>query len=331
MRWAPLALAAAAALVLAACAGGGQEGKRGAIKVVTSVSPVTSIVENIACDRAEVVGVIPEGEDSHTYEPPTSVAKELAQADLIILNGLYLEEPLLKMAEANKKGEAEIVLLGEEAITPAEYKFDFSFPKEQGKPNPHLWPSVRLAMEYARLAKEALARADPEGAAIYEANYQAFLERLRALDEATKEAVATVPPDQRKLLTYHDSWAYWADDYGFQVIGAVQPSDFKEPSAQEVARLIDQIKAEGVPAIFGSEVYPSEVMDQIARETGARYVTDLRDDDLPGEPGDPLHSYIGMMVENVRAIVSALGGDPSPMDKVDPSLVCPQGSLTRYY
>jgi manganese/iron transport system substrate-binding protein len=328
MRWA-LALTASV-LILAACTSG-QEGGQAAIKVVTSVSPITSIVENIACDRAQVVGVIPEGEDSHTYEPPTSVAKELASANLIILNGLYLEEPLLEMAKANKRPDAEIVLLADNAITPAQWKFDFSFPREQGKPNPHLWPSTRLAMEYARLAKEALIRHDPDGAPIYEANYQAFLQRLQALDRATQEAVATVPPQRRKLLTYHDSWAYWADDYGFQVIGAIQPSDFKEPSAQEVASLINQIKAEGVPAIFGSEVFPSKVMEQIARETGARYVTDLRDDDLPEKPGHRLHSYIGMMVENVRAIVSALGGDPTPLQNVDPSLVCPQGSRARYY
>jgi len=328
MRW--ILLLMALVLALAACTSG-QEEPQAAIKVVTSVSPITSIVENIACDRAQVVGVIPEGEDSHTYEPPASVAKELAEAHLIILNGLYLEEPLLEMAKANKRPDAEIVLLADNAITPAQWKFDFSFPREQGKPNPHLWPSTRLAMEYARLAKEALIRHDPEGAPIYEANYQAFLQRLQALDQATKEAVATVPPQRRKLLTYHDSWAYWADDYGFQVIGAIQPSDFKEPSAQEVARLIDQIKAEGVPAIFGSEVFPSKVMEQIARETGARYVTDLRDDDLPEKPGHRLHSYIGMMVENVQAIVSALGGDPTPLRNVDPSLVCPQGSRARYY
>ncbi len=316
----------------AACGGGGEEALGGKIKVVTSVSPITSIVENIACDRADVVGVIPEGEDSHTYEPPVSVAQQLAKADLIILNGLFLEESLLGMAKANKRAGTPIVLLGDEAVTPEEYKFDFSFPKEGGKPNPHLWPSIRLAMKYAQLVKDALIKVDPEGAPTYEANYQALIARLEALDRATQQAVSTVPPPYRKLLTYHDSWAYWAEDYGFQVIGAVQPSDFKEPSAREVAELVAQIKREGVPAIFGSEVFPSNVMEQLARETGARYITDLRDDDLPGEPGELWHSYIGMMLENVKAIVSALGGDPAPLRQVDPSLVCPGGrSLTRYY
>ncbi len=328
-----LALSAALAIALAVACGGGNsspQGEAGGLRVVTSVSPITSIVENIACARASVLGVIPEGQDSHTYEPPASVARELERADLIILNGLFLEEPLLDMAESNKRPDAEIVLLGDQAITQDQWKFDFSFPREQGKPNPHLWPSARLTMRYAEIVKDALARKDPANASYYEANYRAFRQRLEELDRAMAQAVATVPPQNRKLLTYHDSWAYWADDYGFQVIGAIQPSSFNEPSAQEVARIIDQIRQERVPAIFGSEVYPSPVLNQIARETGARYVTDLSDDDLPGDPGDRLHSYVGMMVENMKAMIPALGGDASAMDRVDTGLVCSDGSRATY-
>ncbi len=318
--------------LLAACGGSGLsfDESSGRLKVVSSVSPITSIVENIGCGRIDLIGVIPEGEDSHTYEPPAAVGRALSQADLIILNGLFLEEPLLDMAEANKRPEAEIVLLGDQAISQAQWKFDFSFPREQGKPNPHLWPSVRLTMRYAEIVRDALVRKDPANRDYYEANYRAFLQRLQELDRAMAEATATVPPQNRKLLTYHDSWAYWADDYGFQVIGAIQPSDFSEPSAQEVARLIDQIRQERVPAIFGSEVFPSRVLNQIASETGARYVTDLADDDLPGKPGDRLHSYIGLMVQNMKAMIPALGGDASAMDRVDPGLVCPDGSHARY-
>ena len=109
-------------------------------------------------------------------------------------------------------------------------------------------------------------------------------------------ATATVPEEDRKLLTYHDSFPYFAREYGWEVVGAIQPSDFAEPTPQEVAGLIDQIRAEHLPAIFGSEVFPSPVLEQIAAETGATYVDDLRDDDLPGEAGDPDHSYLGLMV-----------------------------------
>ena len=101
-----------------------------------------------------------------------------------------------------------------------------------------------------------------------------------------------------------------------QVIGAIQPADFSEPSAQEVASLIDQINAQHVPAIFGSEVFPSPVLEQIAQETGAKYEDSLRDDDLPGDPGQPEHSYVGLMLYDVRTMVTDLGGDPSALDAV---------------
>ncbi|HXF36487.1 MAG TPA: metal ABC transporter substrate-binding protein, partial [Actinomycetota bacterium] len=129
----------------------------------------------------------------------------------------------------------------------------------------------------------------------------------------------------RKLLTYHDSFPYFAREYGWEIIGAIQPSDFSEPTPQEVARLIDQIRRAGVPAIFGSEVFPSPVLEQIARETGARYVDDLRDDDLPGEPGEPDHSYLGLMVFDYRTFMGALGGDASAFDRLDVRNVAGEG------
>ena len=140
-----------------------------------------------------------------------------------------------------------------------------------------------------------------------------------------------MPEENRKLVTYHDSWAYWAPVYGFTVIGAVQPSDFAEPSAQEIADLIDQMNEEKVPAIFGSEVYPSDVLEQIADETGAEYVDDLRDDDLPGEPGDDRHSYIGLMVQNMEIMLPALGGNADAMaDVADGSRVRRATSPAEY-
>src|SRR5205085_10564 len=121
----------------------------------------------------------------------------------------------------------------------------------------------------------------------------------------------------RKLLTYHDSFAYFAPRYGMTVIGAIQPADFAEPSPKEVADLINQIKAEGVPAIFGSEVFPSKVLDQIGREAGVQYIDTLRDDDMPGDPAAPEHTYFGMMLEDVATMTGALGGDPSALAAVD--------------
>ena len=325
----PLAFAALAA----ACGDddGGSGGTGDRLKVVTTVAPITSLVENIGGTRIELEGVVPEGTNSHTFEPPPSVVSTIADADLIVLNGLQLEEPTLELAEANKGAEAEILLLGDNTISSDEYKFDFSFPQDDGKPNPHLWPDPRLALEYATLIRDQLVALDSTNEDYYDANFDKLEQQLKLLDEQMAAAVESVPEENRKLLTYHDSWAYWADNYGVTVIGAIQPSDFSEPSASEVADLIDQVKEEHLPAIFGSEVFPSDVLETIASETGAEYVDDLRDDDLPGEPGDAEHSYIGLMKRNMQIMIPALGGDPSAMDAVDSKLVFTDGPSPADY
>ncbi len=313
-------------LLLAACATPGaapaaQEAATAPeqLRIVTTVSPITNIVYNIAGDKAAIVGIVPEGVNSHTFEPAPSDARQLAQADLIFINGLKLEEPTLQLAEANLKEGAEIILLGDQTISEDEYAYDFSFPKEGGSPNPHLWPNPFHSLRYAEIVRDTLAARDPANAAYYGANYDAFAARITALDEAIKATVASIPEENRKLLTYHDSWAYFAPRYGMTVIGAIQPADFAEPSAQDIADIIEQIRAESVPAIFGSEVFPSPILEQIARETGATYVDDLRDDDLPGAPGEDNHSYLGLMQENLRVMAEALGGDPSLIVDFDPS------------
>lgn len=289
------------------------------LNVVTTVSPITSIVYNIAGDRITLHGIVPEGVNSHTFEPAPSDAQILSRADLIFVNGLHLEEPTLALAEANLKEGAEIVLLGEQTITPEEYVYDFSFPKDAGSPNPHLWPNPFHALSYAEIVRDTLTKRDAANADYYSANYDAFAKRITALDEAIKAVVASIPEANRKLLTYHDSWAYFAPVYGMTVVGAIQPSDFAEPSAKDVADLITQIKTEKVPAIFGSEVFPSPILEQIAKESGAQYVDNLRDDDLPGQPGEATHSYLGLMVENMKVMASALGGDPSLIADFDAS------------
>ncbi len=291
------------------------------LRVVTTVSPITSLAENIGGTRISLEGIVPEGVNSHTYEPAPSVARVMSEADLIILNGLFLEEPSLKMARANQKPEAVILTLGDKAITREDWVFDFSFPESGGRPNPHLWTSPDLALKYAELIRDALADLDPANESYYNGNYERLKERIEDLDNRIAAAVETVPEENRKLLTYHDSFPFFAARYGFQVIGAVQPSDFSDPSAREVANLIDQVRESGVPAIFGSEVFPSPVMEQIAKEGGAAFVDKLRDDDLPGSHGDPRHSYMGMMASNIEIMVPALGGNADAMAGFDAGLV----------
>lgn len=307
-------------LLLTACEGSSNE-QDGRLQVVATVSPITNIIHNIGGEHISLSGIVPEGVNSHTFEPAPSDATKLARADIIFINGLNLEIPSLELAQANLKEGGEIIILGEQTITPEEYVYDFSFPREAGNPNPHLWTNPFYSLRYAEIIRDTLAENDPDNAEAYQANYNAFAGKIGDLDEAIKATTASIPAENRKLLTYHDSFAYFAPLYGYTVIGAIQPADFSEPSAQEVAGLIVQLREEEVPAIFGSEVFPSPILDQIGREAGVSYVDALRDDDLPGEAGDPEHSYIGLMVYDLKIMASALGGDPTLMDTVDSSNV----------
>ena len=318
-----------AALLAAGCSDAEREPGDGRIQVVTTVSPITNIVQNVAGDLVDVTGIVPEGTNSHTFEPAPSDAAAMAEADVVFVNGLHLEEPTLELADANVRDGVQIVQLGERTVTPQEYIFDFSFPREQGDPNPHLWTNPPYARRYAEIVKDALTGLDAEHADAYQENFDAFADRLDELDRLVREVTATVPAGNRKLLTYHDSFPYFAREYGWTVIGAIQPSDFAEPTAREVASLIDQVRAEGVPAIFGSEVFPSPVLEQIAAEAGAEYVDDLRDDDLPGDNGDPDHSYLGLMVYDFRTFMGALGGDPGSFDGFDVTNLQP-GDTVEY-
>lgn len=306
-------------LLVVGCSSAPPEVENGKLNVVATVSPITNIVYNIGGDRINLSGLVPEGVNSHTFEPAPSIVRKLARADLIFVNGLDLEAPTLRLAEANKKPDTEVILLGEQTIKPEEYLYDFSFPKEAGSPNPHLWPNPLYALRYAEIIRDALVRRDALNADYYNDNFESFKARLEALDIDIMSTLASIPESNRKLLTYHDSWAYFAPRYGMTIIGAIQPADFAEPSAREMANLIRQLQNENVPAIFGSEVFPSPVLAQIAREAGVQFVDTLRDDDLPGAPGDANHSYIGLLVEDVRIMAASLGGDPRLIANFDTS------------
>jgi ABC-type Zn uptake system ZnuABC Zn-binding protein ZnuA len=292
-----------------------------ALKVVSTVSPITSLVENIGGTRIELEAIVPEGTNSHTFEPAPSVASVVSQADLFIANGLFLEEPSIEMARANKKPGAVILTLGDKAVAKEEWVFDFSFPESEGQPNPHLWTAPHLALKYAELIRDELGVLDPANADYYNENFEKLKVRIEDLDRRISEAVQTIPPENRKLLTYHDSFPFFGSRYGMEIIGAVQPSDFTEPSAREVADLINQVRDQRVPAIFGSEVFPSPVMEQIAKEGGAEFIDQLRDDDLPGAPGDPHHTYLGLMLTDMEIMIPALGGSVEAFEGFDPSLV----------
>ena len=273
-----------------------------------------------------VAGVVPEGTNSHTFEPQPSAAKNLETADIVFVNGLLLEDPTKELAVANLTKGSEICELGTASLPASQWIYDFSFPKSGGKPNPHLWTNPPMARQYGQVVTTALSHMDPANAAAYQRNFDTFAAEVDQLDSAMATATASLPAGQRVLLTYHDAYAYFAVTYGWTVIGAIQPSNFEEPTAKEVADLIEQVRASGVTAIFGSEVFPSPVLEQIGKETKVKYVDVLRDDDLPGSPGEPQHSFLGLMQFDFVTMVESLGGDPAGLRAFNPADTAPDGA-----
>ena len=312
----------AGALVLTGCSSSSDESTEASeagdkVLVATTVSPITSIASRVGGDCVEIRGIVPEGTNSHTFEPAPSVATLLSDADVVFINGLKLEDPTLEMAQANMRDDAELVELGTVALPESEYIYDFSFPEEEGKPNPHLWTDPGFAIEYAAIIRDVLTERAPECADTFQANFESFEAQANELADAIRADQQTVPEGNLKLVTYHDAYAYFADNFGWEVVGALQPSDFSDPTPSEVVTLIEQINAEGVPTIFGSEVFPSAVLEEIANETGVRYEDSLRDDDLPGAPGDENHSWLGLMQYNFATMIEGLGGQAPNVRAVD--------------
>ena len=179
-----------------------------------------------------MTGIVPDGADSHTFEPVPTDVKILGAADIIIVNGLDLELPTVKLAEKVKRAKTPIVRLGNHALRKEDWRYDFSFPREHGHPNPHLWPNIALAMRYAEITRDNLIALDPQHKEGYIANTAAYLAKLGVLDEAIFNCVKTIPEKNRKLVTYHDSFAYFAPRYGMKVIAAIQPPVFPSRAAR---------------------------------------------------------------------------------------------------
>ncbi len=307
---------------LAACAATKQVTGR-KVRIVSTVSPITSLVAGVAGDgNVEINGIVPEGTNSHTYEPPPSAAGVVERADVVFVNGLGLEDPTIDLV-SNVAPDATVCEIGTAVLPRGSWLYDASFPEEGGKPNPHIWTSPPLVLSMITVIRDVLVQADPDNTAKYDDNYIKLTQLINGLDQAMVTATATIPEASRKLLTYHDAYAYFSVRYKYKVLGALQPQSFEEPSPQDIAALIKQVKDEDVKAIFGSEVFPSPVLEQIGKETGVRYIDVLRDDDLLGKPGDEDHSWAGLMKFNFVTMVEALGGDASALEAFDTTLAVP--------
>lgn len=288
--------------------------------VAASIPPLADLVQRVGGGRVEVVSVVPQGVDGHTYEPTPSDVAALSRVDIKYFASRDLNPAVTRLADANLPAEAERVDLMARTVPREEVIADRAHSHgsqgDHAHANVHVWTDPTIAARWVDEIVRTLAAADPGGASTYQANAAVLQGRLRDLHDATVAATFTVPAANRTLVVYHDSWSYFGRTYGYRVLGALQAADFAEPSAAEMSRMVTQVRRSGVPAFFGAAVFPTEVLARVSEEAGVPYVADLADDELPGSPGSPEHSYLGMMVANVRHIVSSLGGDASALDRV---------------
>jgi zinc/manganese transport system substrate-binding protein len=290
----------------------------GPLQVVASFSILGDLVKNVGGDAVEVTTLISPGVDAHTYDPAPADLVVLSKADVIFENGLGFEPWLDRFFASAQPSGARVVVT--EGITPREAGADEHAQEtqleddgagEQGQFDPHVWHDVANAIVMVGNIRDALVAADPDRAELYEANAAAYTAELKALDAGIREQVGTLPPELRKLVTSHDTFGYFAQAYGFDVLGTALGSistEAGDPSARDIATLITEIQDAGVPAIFAENVANPDLMESIAREAGVVLAPPLYTDAL-GPQGSPGATYIGMMQSNVTTIVDALNGD----------------------
>jgi ABC-type Zn uptake system ZnuABC Zn-binding protein ZnuA len=264
--------------------------------ILTSTTILADIARRVAGNRVTVESLLPVGADPHSYQPTPQDAAKIAQCKLLIVNGAGFERFLDRLLQ--NAGGDERVIEASAGINPRK--------DAQGDSDPHLWLDPDHVVTYVENIRQALTEFDPGGAAIYHSNAEAYTRQLTDLDEWIKAQVSQIPPERKLLITNHESLGYFAERYGFTIVGALIQSFSADasPSAQQMASLVDQIKASGASAIFLDAADNAMLARQIADETGARVVTDLHLESLTD--GAPAGTYIELMKHNVTQIVNAL-------------------------
>ncbi len=277
------------------------------LRVVATTTIVGDVVARVGGDGIQLTVLLPVGADPHTYEPTPADLTAVAGAHVLFINGLGLEG-FLERTLRNVGGDLPVVPVSVGIPPrPLEEAEEEEEEHSHGEYDPHVWLDVRNVMVWVENIRQALSGLDPTRADRYAANAAAYRKELEALDAWILEQVAQVPPQNRKLVTNHPVFGYFADRYGFEQVAAVYPvSPGAEPSAREIAELEEVIRQFGVPAVFAETTVNPKLAEQVARDTGVRLVT-LYTDSL-GEPGSGAETYIGMMQTSVRAIVDALKG-----------------------
>jgi zinc/manganese transport system substrate-binding protein len=264
------------------------------LNVVASFSILGDFVGNVGGDRVSVTTLVGADSDAHVYVPTPADAKRIADAKLVLVNGLGFEGWLPRLVKS-AGGKAAIVT-ATSGIAPL---------KLGSEADPHAWQSVANAKIYVANIRDALAAASPADAELFRANAEAYLAKLDALDREVREAVAQIPNGRRKVISTHRAFGYFAAAYGVEFIAPVGVSTESEASARDLARIITQIRTAKIPAVFLENISDPRLIRRISAETGARVGGTLYSDSLTAEKGDS-PTYIAMVRHNIKALTSAL-------------------------
>ena len=284
------------------------------LPVVASFSILGDFVRQVGGDRVSVTTLVGPDGDAHVYSPTPADAKAMAAARLVLVNGLHFEGWLPRLVKSS--GTKATMATATKGIAPLEANDDHddkgkgSHAHAHGHDDPHAWQSVANAKIYVANIRDALSAADPAGKASYEANATAYLAELDKLESEVKAAIARIPVQRRKAITTHDAFGYFVKAYGIEFVAPQGVSTEAEASARDVARIIRQVKTQKIPAVFLENVTNPRLVEQIARESGAKVGGRLYSDALSAESG-PAGTYIRMMKHNISEIEKALTAGPA--------------------
>ncbi|MEA2858947.1 MAG: zinc/manganese transport system substrate-binding protein [Methylobacteriaceae bacterium] len=268
------------------------------LKAVASFSILADLVKQVGGDRVDVTAIVGPDGDAHVFQPSPLDAKAVADANIVVINGLGLEGWMARLIQSS--GTKAPVVVASKGVRPLQGEGE-----EKGKADPHAWQSIANAKIYVANIRDGLIAADPADKADFEKNAKDYLVKLDQLETEVKAAIASIPPKNRKIITTHDAFGYFARAYGMTFIAPQGVSTETEPSAKDVAKIIRQVKAQHVPAVFLENISDDRLMQQIARETGAKTGDKLYSDAL-SKPGAGAATYVDMMHNNIAAFTKAL-------------------------
>jgi zinc/manganese transport system substrate-binding protein len=293
------AIAAAALAMLLAAPAYAQD----RLKVIATFSILGDLVSNVGGQRLELATLVGPNGNAHVFAPSPIDARKVADAKLVLVNGLGFEGWLERLVKAS--GTKASIIVATKGIKPRERAGDLE--PDHGRADPHAWQSVANAKIYVANIRDALIAADPAGKDAYAANAAAYLAKLDALEQEVRDTIAKIPAERRRLITSHDAFGYFEAAYGVAFIAPQGVSTEAEASAKEVARIITQMKRQKITAVFLENVTDARLVQQIARETGAKVGGTLYSDALTDAKGDAT-TYIDMIRHNLKQLAAALVG-----------------------